>query len=292
MPIAEPVPVVTSTSDRSGLAALLFGVERLSSAANSDEMLRSAVELAQSSVGLERVMICLLDDTGRRLSGSWGTDADGRVVDQHHLVFDCDERVAAVFRRAESEGQLFTVLAELPVVKPQKSTAAGRRWVACTPIRAPGARIGMMFNESSASNAPLEQGRQEQAALLCLMLGSVIELTRARRAESRRDPAQHPLARKAVEMLAQDPALTGKEMAAQLGISVSQLVRLFKMHVGTSLVGYRNRLRMERFQKVVSAGEDRLHDAALAAGFGSYAQFHRVFRATYGTAPSSYMRSR
>ena len=32
-----------------------------------------------------------------------------------------------------------------------------------------------------------------------------------------------------------------------------------------------------------------MHDAARAAGFGSYAQFHRVFQALRGTTPRAYL---
>ena len=68
-------------------------------------------------------------------------------------------------------------------------------------------------------------------------------------------------------------------------------MRLFKAEVGSSLVDYRNQLRIERFQALVEAGEDNLHEVARAAGFGSYAQFHRVFRAAFGTAPRNYLRA-
>ena len=69
----------------------------------------------------------------------------------------------------------------------------------------------------------------------------------------------------------------GKQIAAKLDISLSRLARVFKAQLGMSLVEYRNRLRLERFSALMAQGHTNLLAAALAAGFGSYAQFHRVF---------------
>ena len=57
--------------------------------------------------------------------------------------------------------------------------------------------------------------------------------------------------------------------------------------MGVSLVDYRNRRRIDRFFDSISrsGGTVNLLDAALEAGFGSYAQFHRVYRKFLGSAP-------
>jgi AraC-like DNA-binding protein len=93
-------------------------------------------------------------------------------------------------------------------------------------------------------------------------------------------------------LLARDPSLSGKKIASSLGISVSRLARVFKQEIGVSMVDYRNRLRLERFQMLVDSGGENLLEAALSAGFGSYAQFHRVFRAWRGTTPREYLHGR
>jgi transcriptional regulator GlxA family with amidase domain len=100
------------------------------------------------------------------------------------------------------------------------------------------------------------------------------------------------MVREAQRLLARDPTLGGKEIADKLDISLSRLARVFKVETGTSLVDYRNRLRLERFGALVDSGRDNLLEAALAAGFGSYAQFHRVFRAVRGASPREYLRKR
>ncbi|MFL5303754.1 MAG: helix-turn-helix domain-containing protein, partial [Polyangia bacterium] len=60
--------------------------------------------------------------------------------------------------------------------------------------------------------------------------------------------------------------------------------------MGMSLVEYRNRVRLDRFGALLENGRNNLLEAALDAGFGSYAQFHRVFRALRHAAPREYLR--
>ena len=84
----------------------------------------------------------------------------------------------------------------------------------------------------------------------------------------------------------------GKQIAGKLDISLSRLARVFKAEMGMSLVEYRNRLRLDRFLVLLNRGRTNLLEAALAAGFGSYAQFHRVFRALRHVTPRDYLRQR
>jgi len=75
------------------------------------------------------------------------------------------------------------------------------------------------------------------------------------------------------------------------GVSPSHLSRLFARHTGVSIVEFRNRQRVERFLALYGSGHRyTLRGAALAAGFGSYAQFHRIFRRMMGCGPAAYCR--
>jgi transcriptional regulator GlxA family with amidase domain len=81
-------------------------------------------------------------------------------------------------------------------------------------------------------------------------------------------------------------------MAEQLHVSARHLARIFKREAGTSVVDHRNELRLARFLDRVDADAHNLLEAALDAGFGSYAQFHRVFRARLGRTPREYLLER
>ncbi len=82
-------------------------------------------------------------------------------------------------------------------------------------------------------------------------------------------------------------------LAQEVGLSPSSLSRLFKKQVGVSLTTFRNRCRVEQFLNVYGDGRTRnMLDAALEAGFGSYAQFYRVFKQIMGGTPSDFRRGR
>ncbi len=67
---------------------------------------------------------------------------------------------------------------------------------------------------------------------------------------------------------------------ARRGWSYSQLSRVFHRQVGQTLVAYRANARVRRFLDLHARNQRAsLSSLALKAGFGSYAQFHRTFRA-------------
>jgi methylphosphotriester-DNA--protein-cysteine methyltransferase len=57
--------------------------------------------------------------------------------------------------------------------------------------------------------------------------------------------------------------------------------------LGVPLVEYRARMKLMRFVELVDSGRS-LTRAALDAGFGSYAQCHRVFRRALDCSPQQY----
>jgi methylphosphotriester-DNA--protein-cysteine methyltransferase len=125
------------------------------------------------------------------------------------------------------------------------------------------------------------------------MLGSMLDPVRGllgRRAVPTGESPSQALVTATVEMLDRDPRMGGKEIAAALNISLSRLARVFKTIKGMSLVEYRNGLRLERFVALLDGGCTNLLEAALDSGFGSYAQFHRVFRARLQATPREYLR--
>ena len=102
----------------------------------------------------------------------------------------------------------------------------------------------------------------------------------------------HPAVEKAARLIHEAGAtLSLPELAARAGLSPARLSRLFKQQTGVALVDFRNRQRVERFLGLYGAGQ-RLTtlEAALAAGFGSYPQFHRVFKRVTGRSPGAHRR--
>jgi AraC-like DNA-binding protein len=104
----------------------------------------------------------------------------------------------------------------------------------------------------------------------------------------------HPAVQRAAWLLRDASEVTDStELAARVGLSRERLSRLFKAQMGVPLVEFRNRQRLEHFLRSLdAAGAGNLLEGALAAGFGSYAQFHRIFKQHVGCSPSRYVQKR
>ncbi len=288
----RPRPLEVSIPD--GLASLQAALDEVRLLSDADTILRRVIELARDRLGLRRAGIFVLDRSRRLLLGTWGMDLSGAVVDEHHVVCELCESDLEALRRREDSGATFTVFEDCPILEHRggETLVAGRGWVAKTPIRSAPGPIGMLINDAGLTGEAVDGAKQAQAAILCSMLGTMLDPARgwlARLGAPGMSPSQKLVA-STVEMLDRDPGLGGKKLAASLNISLSRLARVFKILMGMSLVDYRNRLRLDRFEEALDGGTTNLLEAAMQAGFGSYAQFHRVFRARLKATPREYLR--
>ena len=280
---------------RGGMAALLRALDEIRALEDTDLVLRRAIELARDGIGLKRVGVFLLDPARNVMLGTWGMDLSCTVVDEHQVMYDLCGTDQEALRRSADERIHFTVFENCPIIEHHRGETriAGRGWVAKTPIRSRDAAIGMMFNDAGLTGAAVDEAKQAQAAILCMMLGSLLDPVRGllgRRAGTLFESPSQSIVSSTVEMLNREPGLGGSEIAKTLNVSQSRLGRMFKAVKGMSLVDYRNRLRLERFVALLDQGETNLLEAALEAGFGSYSHFHRVFRAQLHATPREYLR--
>jgi len=151
-------------------------------------------------------------------------------------------------------------------------------------------KLDALFHEVAASLDA--EAAQFNAGLAYAMLGAwaAQQATTAATASTE----VHPAIEKAIAFMRQDtlPVRLG-ELARRAGLSESHLSRVFKEQTGVSISVFRNRLRLERFVTLYGEGRQRtIMEAALEAGFGSYAQFHRIFKEMMGQSPADYRRNR
>jgi AraC-like DNA-binding protein len=99
----------------------------------------------------------------------------------------------------------------------------------------------------------------------------------------------HPAVQTVARLLRADPSAGDlPRLARTAGLSPSHLSRLFKAQTGVSISRYRNQQRLRLFLHLYGDGRRTTAlAAALEAGFGSYAQFHRVVREETGRTPRS-----
>ncbi len=110
--------------------------------------------------------------------------------------------------------------------------------------------------------------------------------------ESKDAGSLHSAVARAMAILREEPSRNLRTLAYETRISPSQLSRLFKRQAGVSITDFRNGLRMDAF---LANGDGQpasaMFQLAKEAGFGSYAQFSRVFRRQMGCSPETYYRT-
>jgi AraC-like DNA-binding protein len=285
---------------------VLTVVQELVSYRDLDHVLRRAVELCRVHIGIERLAIFLYDDAGVNLHGTWGTNLRGETTDEHHTYFT--EGFHHREAKAQALGGLssWLVFADVPLVSQAEDgevRVIGSGWNVITPIISQRGVLGIVANDTARTNTPFDHQRQTHLATLCRLLGGIIEdLRRSAAVLPWPSILVHPpwvgeaergaLVVAAVQALHEDATLTAPALSRMLGVTAARLAQSFKEAMGVSLIGYKNRLRIERFFTLVSPEGGNLLQAALDAGFGSYAQFHRVFRELMGTTPREYLAAR
>ncbi|MFI7451098.1 helix-turn-helix domain-containing protein [Nonomuraea sp. NPDC049714] len=80
-------------------------------------------------------------------------------------------------------------------------------------------------------------------------------------------------------------AIPADRLAADLGLSTSRFLHLFRAHTGTSLRRYRLWTRMLRAAALIADRQD-LTAAAAGAGFASPSHFSDAFHRMFGLRPS------
>ena len=268
-----------STVYPDGLDSLLFALDELPAIESADATIRRAIELARDRIGLVRASIYVIDRCRHFMLGTWAYDSSGALLDEHHVMYAVSDLDRATFRPG-LEGAPYKVFEGCLIVEQRshEMEVASPGWVTCTPIACGDDVIGMMFNDAGTSHAAFDETKQAKTAILCSVLGAALgSLARARNAATGRLP-MHRHVMTAVAMLAQDPGVGVSQIAQRLAVSARGLTRLFEAALGVSLEDYRNRLRLDRVALLIAKGRMTLPDAAVTAGFASYAQFQRVSR--------------
>jgi AraC-like DNA-binding protein len=280
----------------SGVISVLAAAEELATCHGPDQVQRRAVELMRDRIGLERVSLFLLDESDGSLRGTWATGRQGELVDERHVRRAQGEVEREAQRRVDAGVGRWLQLRDVDFGSPQGdgTMPLGRGWQALTPVRSLRAPLGMVYNDTAYGKAPFDSSKQVRLALFASLIGNVLQSLREPAAlSSNKLPASGvkygAVVRRAIAVLSEDPTITAQNLATRLNVSAARVARAFRSELGVSLVQYRNRLRLERFFGLVQQRGGNFADAAESAGFGSYAQFHRIFRQQVGVTPREYL---
>ncbi|MEY2936692.1 MAG: hypothetical protein RL033_7441 [Pseudomonadota bacterium] len=284
--------------------SVLDASDELSGYRDEHTLLRRAVELARSELGIERAAIFSCGRSLDLLHGTWGSGAAGETTDEREIAFVLGAAHREAITRASTGLGRWLLLDSVPLTAhvQGQTRVISHGWNALTPIQSARGVLGLFVNDAVISGAPVDEKRQAQLVLYCALLGNLWQLVRAERRALAADvgePAQTvtpsaaaDIAARVVLLLGEDSTLGRRQLATRLGLSESCLSRAFKSEMGFSVSQYRGRIKLERFFALVDGRGGNLLAAALDAGFGSYAQFHRVFRSVLGKTPSEYLAER
>jgi len=284
------------SSSPSRLIELTAEVTTAPSPRTIELLLRHAVEYARVALELERAALFLLHSKHGLMAGTFGTDANGETVDERGLVYEFGATDREIFTRAE-QGFPWTVYEGCPLLTQEggRTREIGRGWLASTAIRGVRERIGILYNDSALTHAPFDEAKQSRVAVFCSLLGRALapclSLLQTCMGSALDNPPSD-MVRAVADRLGRDPSLSCDELARDLALSPHTLSRSFRRETNMSIVEFRNELRLARFLSYVDSEASSVADAAREAGFGSYAQFHRVFRARYRQSPRDYVSER
>jgi AraC-like DNA-binding protein len=106
--------------------------------------------------------------------------------------------------------------------------------------------------------------------------------------------ALHPIVRRALKLLSEaEGEQSLSQLARDCGASEAHLSRTFHNQIGVSLSQCRNSMRLSRFwEEYRRTDRTKLAEAVYAAGFGSYAQFYKIFTRAYGCGPRASLTDR
>ncbi|MCC6679682.1 MAG: helix-turn-helix transcriptional regulator [Phycisphaeraceae bacterium] len=155
-----------------------------------------------------------------------------------------------------------------------------------------GAEAAAQLERMCVSQVALEREADRYNAALTVVLTEGWSLFCAA-AHDQGGAAVHPAVRRAVSLLhGKGACYSLDQLARESGLSPARLSRVFARQIGQSLSAYRNRVRLDRFMDIFGRGRGiDIMPAAMKAGFGSYPQFHRVFRRLTGQSPAQYKRA-
>lgn len=86
--------------------------------------------------------------------------------------------------------------------------------------------------------------------------------------------------------LESDAPLRPRQLAAIAGLSVRQMERLFRAHLGVTPRAHDRRVRLDRARLLLRQSGLSVLEVAVACGFASASHFSRVYRGAFGHSPS------
>ena len=146
----------------------------LLSVQDPDQLLRSALELARSRLGVDRCALWLLEPDGSGFRGTWGTGIDGNTTDERDRTCslqDLERDLPCSFQ--ELEGWVIRSDPHRLTWVHDGHHVEGRGWSTIHPVPGPDGNTGIFFQDSAIAEKPMDPDHQDLVALYCAILGQI-----------------------------------------------------------------------------------------------------------------------
>lgn len=159
-----------------GLRAILLAADELVVCPDLDTMQRRAVELAREKLHIERISLFLLDATGDFVQGTYGTNFQGQTTNETNIACPIADWWDECLLTPQPDVKRWLVKNDEPYLHYDKGACCsqGSGWVAATPLVASQKVMGLMFNDTAISGAPLDETQQELLAVYGSFLANLI----------------------------------------------------------------------------------------------------------------------
>ncbi len=160
---------------QSYLTALHEITLELTRAETLDDYYRTTVVQGRQKLGLERMALLLYDPATDGVSGTYGTDTDGSLVDERHLHFDPD-RQPGLLRRTTDRALRFAVEEQVQLFTGDRAVGVGQNAVAALWNQG---LLGWLAVDNGIHHRPITQVQLDTLALYALTAGSLLARKRA-----------------------------------------------------------------------------------------------------------------
>jgi|GEM_PF-1895069 len=160
-----------------GLRGIVDIADKLIVCPDLDALFKISVEFCREKLGIERCAI-FLQENGYMV-GTYGTDKNGQIVDEHAQRFLKDEAWGKRCEMINPGGRKWFVVQEPHLEWNGTNTVQiGEGWVVVTPIQSAQGVIGVLVNDAAISKAELNIVDQDMLAVFSSLLGDITERVR------------------------------------------------------------------------------------------------------------------
>jgi PAS domain S-box-containing protein len=137
-----------------------------------DEFYKRAVEFGLQRLGFDRLGFILYDPEHDVALGTWGTDAKGNLVDEHHHRYD-PAQLTGLLKRAMQREDRFAFNENVQLYD-ESQQIIGMGWNAVAVLWNGYDRLGWLATDNGVNHLPLRDVQLEILALYALTLGTLL----------------------------------------------------------------------------------------------------------------------